>query len=180
MLHAPLSFFHANPTGRILNRFTRDLGQVDELLPQTIFDCLAIFAFCIGTLVLICVVIPYLLLLMPPILAMFIYVRTRYVKSSRELKRLEAVSRSPIYADFSATLDGLSTLKAYGLRRVCTESFHRQIDRNSRVWYAFLMVSRWLGFRLDMESALVLVVVVFVAISLRTSIDVVNVPNIFV
>ncbi len=180
VLHAPLAFFHANPSGRILNRFTRDQNQADELLPYTMFDCLQCIFFCLAALLLVCITVPYLLLLMPVLVYCFAYVRARYIASSRELKRLEATTRSPIFADFSATLDGLTTLKAYSLRRKATESFQRLIDRNSRVWFAFLLVSRWLGFRLDMQSALVLMAVAFVSVGLKDSVNVVRIAYEFI
>ena len=103
---------------------------------------------------------------------MFVFLRTKYIKSSREIKRLEAVSRSPIYADFSAALDGLNTLRAYKLEKRITTSFYNQLDKNQRVWHSFLMVSRWLGFRLDFLCTFILVVMVFLSASLKGSYDV--------
>ena len=67
----------------------------------------------------------------------------RYLKSSREIKRIEAVTRSPIYSDFSAVLEGLSTLRAFGLQKRITQSFCARIDDNARAWFSFLMVSRY-------------------------------------
>jgi ATP-binding cassette subfamily C (CFTR/MRP) protein 4 len=174
VIHSPLSFFHANPTGRILNRFTRDQNQTDELLPFTMFDFIQCFLFYLGALVLVCVVIPYLLIVMPALIVIFIYARNKYIKISRELKRMEATTRSPIFADFSATLDGLTTLKAYNLQKEAIISFQRQLDRNSRVWFAFLLTSRWLCFRLDIESSFIVIAVAFVAVILKDSIDVVS------
>ena len=92
--------------------------------------------------------------------------------STREIKRWEAVTRSPIYSDFSATLEGLITLRAYKLQAPVTNLFLHQIDINSRAWFSFLMSSRWLGFRLDMESAAILAFVSLFAVWLRNQIDV--------
>ena len=138
----------ANPTGRILNRFSRDQNLVDEVCPATFFDFIQTTLFCFAAMALLCISLPWLLLLVPVLYYLFVTLRTKYIKSSREIKRLEAISRSPIYADFSAALDGLNTLRAYKLEKRITTSFFNQLDKNQRVWHCFLMVSRWLGFRL--------------------------------
>jgi ABC-type multidrug transport system fused ATPase/permease subunit len=172
VLHSPQYFFVANPTGRILNRFAKDQSLADEAFPFTLFDAYCTALFCLSALLLVCISIPWLILIMPPLIYLFGIARRKYLRSAVEIKRIEAVSRSPIYADFSATLEGLSTLRAYKLEAPATLSFQKQLDRNSRAWFAFLMVSRWLGFRLDLESAIVLICITFVAVSLRDTIDV--------
>jgi ABC-type multidrug transport system fused ATPase/permease subunit len=172
VLHSPLRFFVANPTGRILNRFTKDQNQVDELFPSTFFDCFQCVLFCLSSLVLVCASVPWLLIVMAGVGALFVYYRNRYIKSSLEVKRIEAVTRSPVYADFSATLDGLSTLRAYQLQGRFVASFRQSLTDNARAWYSFLMTSRWLGFRLDMISSLILIVLLFFSCGLKGQVDV--------
>lgn len=172
VLHSPLRFFVANPTGRILNRFTKDQNQVDELFPSTFFDCFQCILFCLSSLALVCISVPWLLIIMVGVGYLFVYYRNRYIKSSLEVKRIEAVTRSPIYADFSATLDGLSTLRAYHLQDRFITSFQQSLQNNARAWYSFLMTSRWLGFRLDMISSSVLVILLFFSCALKDQVDV--------
>jgi ABC-type multidrug transport system fused ATPase/permease subunit len=158
--------------GRILNRFTKDQSQADENLPITLFDTLQSALYCVSVLLLICISIPYLIIIMPFLIYLFNYARNKYLVNSIEIKRLEAISRSPIYVDFSSALEGLVTLRGYRLEKAAERSFQQQLDRNTRAWFSFLMVSRWLGFRLDLESSVVLIVVVFVAVALREKIDI--------
>ena len=82
------------------------------------------------------------------------------------------MSRSAIYADFSATLEGLVTLHTYKLREVFTRLFLHQIDVNGQAYFSFLMVSRWLGFRLDSMCTFMLIIVALLAVALRRSVDV--------
>lgn len=158
--------------GRILNRFTKDQSQADESLPITLFDTVQCVLYCIAVLLLICISIPYLIIMMPFLIYLFNFARDKYLVNSIEIKRLEAISRSPIYVDFSSALEGLVTLRGYGLENAAERSFQSQLNRNSRAWFSFLMVSRWLGFRLDLESSVLLIVVVFVGVALRDTIDV--------
>lgn len=157
VVHTPLLFFISNPTGRILNRFAKDQNQVDEQLPVTVFSVLDIGLLVVASVVLICVTFWYMIFLLPPMVYVFIVLQRRYLRTSREIKRWEAVSRSPIYSDFSATLDGLITLRAYRLQRFASRRFQRSVDGNGRAWFSFLMCSRWLGFRLDLLSNVFLV-----------------------
>ena len=129
--------------GRILNRFTKDQSQADEALPITLFDSLQSAFYCISVLLLICVSIPYLIILMPFLILLFDFVRNKYLINSIEIKRLEAISRSPIYVDFSSALEGLVTLRGYKLEKATVKSFQKQLDINTRAWFSFLMVSRW-------------------------------------
>ena len=172
ILHAPLHFFIANPTGRILNRFAKDQNITDEALPVTLFDFIQCFLFCLSSLILVCVSIPWLILIIPPLLFAFMKVRHKFVASQREIKRLEAISRSPIYSNFTSTLDGISSLRAYKLERRATKSFQDQINKNARSWFSFLISSRWLGFRLDFQCASILIAISIVAVILQDSIDV--------
>lgn len=140
-----------------MNRFAKDQNLADEVLPMTLFDFNQTFLFCLAGVLLVCYSLPWLIITIPFLLHAFFIVRQKYSKCAREIKRMEAITRSPIYSDFSSTLDGLSTLKAYSLERRVNLSFQTQLNKNSKVWFNFLLISRWLGFRLDLESAFLLI-----------------------
>ena len=98
VLRAKIEFFDTNPSGRILNRFSADVGSNDDLLPQTLFDFLMCAFLVTGSLVTAVAAIPFILIIMPPLIWYFFRVRNMFVVTSRELKRIEGLSRSPIYA----------------------------------------------------------------------------------
>ena len=163
VVHTPLRFFVANPTGRILNRFAKDQNQVDEMLPITMFVVWDVGLLVVSSVILVCITFWYMIFLLPTLFYLFARLRSRFLRTSREIKRLEAVTRSPIYSDFSATLDGLITLRAYRLQNTASRRFQHHVDLNGRAWFSFLMCSRWLGFRLDLLSNLFLVFVAYLA-----------------
>lgn len=172
VLHSPLQFFVANPTGRILNRFSKDQNVVDEQFPVVSYDFLQSFSFCLAAVILVCVAIPYLIFVVVPLMYSFVKYRERYLQSSREVKRIEAVTRSPVFSDFSAILEGLATVRAYKIEERLRAKFREQVDKNIRAWWSFQLLNRWLGFRLDLQTATILLVTVFPAVALKDSLDV--------
>ncbi|KAK2715107.1 hypothetical protein QYM36_009933, partial [Artemia franciscana] len=154
VVRAPVRFFDTNPIGRTLNRFSKDIGSMDELLPMTIFDFYTIFLTVIGIFVLVGVVNPYLLI--PPILlaVLFVYLRRYYLLTARDIKRLEGVARSPVFSHLSASLIGLTTVRAHRAQDAFTTEFDLHQDLHSSSWYLFLATTRWFGIWLDWLSVL--------------------------
>jgi ABC-type multidrug transport system fused ATPase/permease subunit len=155
---APLSFFHTNPTGRVLNRFSKDQGSVDEQLPVVAFDALQALMMVMGAFILLSIVVPFIIPVFIPLGIAFAWVHRRYVTTSRELKRFEAVSRSPLFAAFSATLKGLTTIRAYAAEQRFRADFLSLLTHNGAWWFCWLTTARWVGFRLDLLVAIVLTV----------------------
>ena len=93
---SPLSFFTANPVGRILNKFSSDLGQVDEELPKVLFECFDALALCLGSMVLCVIAVPWVILALVPLGIGMIFVRRHFLFSARELKRMESTTKSPV------------------------------------------------------------------------------------
>ena len=125
ILKAPVLFFDTNPVGRILNRFSGDVTCTDEQLPDIFLVAVQIILFCISGLILPSVINPWILFAAFPLLIIFVSLAKYYLKTSCDLKRLEAVNRSPIIAHFSDALDGLVTIKAYKMERASVEDLYR-------------------------------------------------------
>jgi len=158
---APMSFFDTTPVGRIINRFSNDMSQMDDSLPDTLDQTLYFGCQVVGTLVLVIAIFPYFLILVVPLGFFYYRVQKYFRSSSRELKRLESISRSPIQAHLSATLQGLPTIRAYSAQARFEEKNMDLLDTSNSVTFTFVGANRWLGFRLD---ALALMVVLFSAL----------------
>ena len=113
VLKAPVRFFDTNPVGRVLNRFSRDIGIMDDLLPDMFLDALQILLFCLGAVLLPSILNPWVVIAAGPLAILFALIGRYYVKASRDLRRLEGVNRSPVLSHFSETLDGLVAIRAY-------------------------------------------------------------------
>lgn len=171
ILHATMTFFDANPIGRILNRFSKDIDQMDVLLPITEMDFLQSAFIAIGALATIAVILPWFLAPLAFVILMFIVIQKMYKNSSRELKRLDGVSRSPLYAQYVETMAGLATVRAFRSEASFSALFKLRIDNNNQAYHIFNASGRWLGFRLDALSAVVVFFTALVVIILSPSLD---------
>ncbi|XP_026734455.1 probable multidrug resistance-associated protein lethal(2)03659 isoform X2 [Trichoplusia ni] len=159
---APMWFFHHNPSGRILNRFSKDMGQVDTLLPVALVDCLGFFLEVIAILVVVCLVNWWLLLPTGVVAVLLFLMRDLFLNTSRELKRIEAIARSQSLNHLSATVSGLTTIRSSRHhQRTLVREFDKQQDLHSSSWTLVLNTNRAFGFWMDMICCLYLAFVTF-------------------
>ena len=111
VLQAPVLFFDTNPAGRILNRFSKDIGAIDEILPKMFLLATQTLLFVFTAALLPSFTNFWLVLVTLPIFMIFAYLAVYYLKTSRDLKRLESVCRSPVFSHFSETMAGLDTIR---------------------------------------------------------------------
>ncbi|KKA26039.1 hypothetical protein TD95_000340 [Thielaviopsis punctulata] len=156
IFRAPMSFFDVTPTGRILNRFSSDIYKIDELLARTFNMLFLNLSRSLFTLAIISISTPLFTLLIVPLACMYMYIQKYYLRTSRELKRLNSVSRSPIYAHFQETLGGTSTIRAYGQQQRFEMENEWRVDANLRAFFPSISSNRWLAIRLEFIGALVI------------------------
>ncbi|XP_061548514.1 ATP-binding cassette sub-family C member 4-like isoform X2 [Phycodurus eques] len=123
LLRTPVHFFQINPIGRILNRFSKDIGYLDSLLPWTFVDFTQLFLQVIGVIVVSAIVMPWILIPFVPLFAFFLCLRRYYLQTSRDIKRLEATTRSPVFSHLSSSLQGLSTIRAFEAQQKFQQMF---------------------------------------------------------
>eukprot|EP00056_Hartaetosiga_gracilis_P012145 m.191399 g.191399 ORF g.191399 m.191399 type:complete len:1327 (+) comp13645_c0_seq4:107-4087(+) len=167
ILNSPIRFFDTNPVGRILNRFSKDLGYMDDLLPWVYTDFLQLIANVLGIVLLASIINPWIFFLVLPLLIVFLYIRRYFLNAAREVKRIEAVNRSPIYSHFSLSLSGLAIIRSHNAESKAVDTLHTFQNNHSKAVYMFLAMSRWLGFRLDFLAFIFITCVVFAAIAIR-------------
>ncbi|XP_070201750.1 multidrug resistance-associated protein 1-like [Littorina saxatilis] len=155
ILHAPMSFFDTTPTGRILNRVSRDVETLDNTLPMIIRDWLVTFGLVLVTLIVIMIMTPLSGLVLLPVVVLYYFCQGFYVPTARQLKRIESVTRSPIYTLFSETLTGAASIRAYGATDRFLEESKARVDRNQIYYFATMTAVRWLQFNLDILAAMV-------------------------
>ncbi len=108
-----------------------------------------------GILLYICIVTPLFIVGLAPVCVLYFLAQRYYIQTSRELTRLENTSRSPIYALFSETLDGLSTIRAYGCEKRLISKNNTLLDNNQRAYFLNYSANCWLAVRLEFAGTLI-------------------------
>jgi ABC-type multidrug transport system fused ATPase/permease subunit len=150
VLHAPISFFDVTPVGRILNRFSADMDKVDLQLTQGLSQAITTTYSVLGAVagIIASTKGTFLVPLVP--LGYLVYtVQKWYRKTSTELQRLNSIANSPIFADFSQTLSGTSTIRAYGEEQRFFDHCKASFDNMNSSYVQLQLISNWLGLRLD-------------------------------
>lgn len=156
IFRSPMSFFDTTPTGRILNRFSSDIYKVDEVLARTFNQLFVNAAKSTFTLAIISVSTPAFATLILPLALTYYWIQRYYLRTSRELKRLDSVSRSPIYAHFQESLGGISTIRAFRQEKRFQLENEWRVDANLRAYFPSISANRWLAVRLEFIGAVVI------------------------
>ncbi|GLH03627.1 Multidrug resistance protein homolog 49 [Gryllus bimaculatus] len=156
VLRAPLTFFDVTPSGRILGRFSKDIDILDNTLPRQVSDSLYCFFEVVATLFVISYSTPIFISVIVPVGILYYFVQRFYVATSRQLKRLESVSRSPIYSHFGESITGASTIRAYGVQSRFILENESKVDFNQICYYPTIIANRWLAVRLEMVGNLII------------------------
>ncbi|CAL8104285.1 unnamed protein product [Orchesella dallaii] len=168
LVRAPMKFFDDNPSGRVMNRFTKDIGAMDELLPYAFFDAITIFLLMISMVILI-IVSNYYMSIPTGILIIGLFAMRQYfIKTARDVKRIEAISRSPIFTHVAASSQGLVTIRSAKRQSILSEQFDGHQDLHSSTWYTFISANRWFGIWLEVMSVVYLCVVTLSFLILST------------
>eukprot|EP01130_Rhizamoeba_saxonica_P014094 TRINITY_DN6105_c0_g1_i2.p1 TRINITY_DN6105_c0_g1~~TRINITY_DN6105_c0_g1_i2.p1 ORF type:complete len:864 (-),score=163.95 TRINITY_DN6105_c0_g1_i2:58-2649(-) len=149
-IKAKISFFDTTPVGRVISRFSTDFTYVDIQMAGLVWLTLTAFFVCLATLVAMTLGAVYLWIAVPPFAVIYYKFQAYYRKSSIELQRIESLSRSPVYSQFSETLAGVSTIRAYSLENKFIEDNQFKIDDHNADYFAQLYCTSWFGLRLDM------------------------------
>ncbi|GCB62275.1 hypothetical protein scyTo_0014473, partial [Scyliorhinus torazame] len=149
----PLRFFETTPVGRILNRFSSDFKTIDDQIPTNLEHLMWHIMMCLSAIVINIIVTPFFLLPVIPLLVLYYFLQMYFRASSRELQRLDSITKSPVFSHFSETLGGLTTIRAYKHEDKFFQQILNKIDYNNVAYLYLNTVNRWLGMRLDLIGA---------------------------
>ncbi|XP_052108530.1 ABC transporter C family member 13 isoform X2 [Arachis duranensis] len=164
LINAPVRFFDQTPGGRILNRLSSDLYTIDDSLPFIMNILLANFIGLLGIAIILSYVQVFFLVLLLPLWYIYSKLQFFYRSTSRELRRLDSVSRSPIYTSFSETLDGTSTIRAFKSEDFFFAKFIEHITLYQKTSYTETVASLWLSLRLQLLGAFIISFIALMAV----------------
>lgn len=135
VLRAPMRFFDTTPVGRILNRFSKDFEYIDSGVPNDLMYFLIQWLIIISAIMTVCTVLPAFVIPMALVTFLNVVIGKRFSAASRELRRMDSVTRSPLFSHFGETLVGVATIRAYGVTRQFMNEMLRRVDENARPFY---------------------------------------------
>jgi len=171
LLRAPMSFFDTTPLGRILNRFSKDTYTIDEVLMTSFNQYFLTLTSVVATLAVIGYATPFFLVAMIIPAVLYYSTQVYYVPTSRELKRLDSVSRSPIFSHFSETLDGVSTIRAFREQAQFVWENETKLDYNLQAYYINVSSNRWLAMRLEFVGTCIVALAALFAVIAKDTIS---------
>lgn len=169
LLATPMRFFDTNPSGRILNRFSKDMGAIDEMLPRVMMEATQVLLVMAGIFVMVAIVNPFMIFILGIALCLFSLLLKLYLRPSQDLKRLEGITRSPVFSYMSATLMGVSTIRSRGLEGHLAREFDELQDVHSGVYHLSYASITAFGLWLDILSTSFVAVLTFSFLSMPTS-----------
>ncbi|XP_055398764.1 ATP-binding cassette sub-family C member 4-like [Bubalus kerabau] len=172
ILRVPVLFFDRNPAGRILNRFSKDIGYMDDVLPSSFQKFIQTFLQVIGVVVVVVVVIPWIAIPVIPLGVIFFFLRRYFLETSRDVKRLECSTQSPVFSHLASSLQGLWTIRAYKAEQRFQQLFDSHQDLHSEAWFLLLTITRWFSLRLDIIYFIFICLVDFGALLLSQTLNV--------
>jgi len=155
VIRAPMSFFDATPLGRILSAFSKHLLCVDDTLPDAAMQMLQYLPLGLGALILAAVLIPWNSIPTIGVIALaglFVKFSTPAIEKT---KSLEAITKAPIFAHVTTSLEGLFSIRAYHAENRFDTMNIEKIDRNHEALLALNSAKSFQALYLDFFASLV-------------------------
>jgi len=150
VVRLPMSFFDAQPSGRLVNRFSKDVEALDVALGEIVQSALTCFVNVLFALAVAVAVAPAVGLLAVPLAAAYWRVQAQYIAASREVKRLDSVALSPVFGAFGEVLAGAATLRAARAGPAAAALQRRLLNASTRTYWPMRVLDRWLSVRLEL------------------------------
>ncbi|WVW81052.1 hypothetical protein I302_103043 [Kwoniella bestiolae CBS 10118] len=171
VMRAPVRWHDQTPSGRIINRLSKDIEMLDDRMAFSWETLLVNALAAVGSFGLILYTYPWLDIAFIPLCLFYWLCGGYYRQTSREIKRIDSITRSQIYSSFGEQLAGLSVIRAFGRQDTFEERMQRAINVEGRAYILTLVIQRWLGVRLDLSSNLLILLIAVFGILFRNSVD---------
>lgn len=155
VLRAPIAFHDVTPLGRVLNRFAADMDKIDLELTQSLSQGVSTIFSVLGAIgAMVAATKGTFLVPLIPIGYMYYLIQAWFRRTSTELQRLNSLANSPIFSDFSQTLSGTSTIRAYAEEQRFFQHCKSSFDKQNVSFLLVQLTNYWLGLRLDVLGGL--------------------------
>uniref|UniRef100_A0A8C7VWD8 ABC-type glutathione-S-conjugate transporter n=1 Tax=Oncorhynchus mykiss TaxID=8022 RepID=A0A8C7VWD8_ONCMY len=149
VLRSPMSFFETTPSGNLLNRFAKEIDAIDCMIPDGLKMMLGYLFKLMEVCIIVMLATPFAAVVILPLAILYAFVQSFYVATSCQLRRLESVSRSPIYTHFNETVQGASVIRAFGEQHRFIVQANKRVDFNQTSYFPRFVATRWLAVNLE-------------------------------
>ncbi|KAK9470483.1 P-loop containing nucleoside triphosphate hydrolase protein [Dipodascopsis tothii] len=171
VLRSPMAFFDTSPLGRILNRFSKDVDSMDNTLIDAYRQVLITTFSVGGVFILILAYMYYFVAALVPLAAVYVFAMSYYRASARDVKRMDAVNRSFVFAHFNETLTGMTSIRAYREQDRFIERMEKNSDQMNRFGFVVMANQRWLSIRLELVALMMIFVTGMLAVSRKMNMN---------
>ncbi|KAK0543049.1 hypothetical protein OC846_006298 [Tilletia horrida] len=169
VIRSPLQYFEVTPSGRLLNLFSRDINVIDETLPRVIHSAIRTGCVVLGVIIVISYSVPAFIFAIIPLGIGYWFILQYYLSTSRELKRLDSISKSPIFQYFNETLGGLSVIRAFAQENRFISTSDSRVDRNQECYLPTVTSNRWLAVRIEGIGATTILLASILAVFVKVT-----------
>lgn len=155
VLSSPVRFFDSTPVGRIIQRFSRDVESVDVYLQWSFDSAVHCALQVIVSIILILGLMPLMVFVIIPVMALYYVLQRDYRRPAREVKRFDSVARSPRYAHFKESLQGLVVIRSFNKAPWFMQNFYAKLTHSNRMFYSHYMINRWFSSRIPLIGGLI-------------------------
>ncbi|XP_048102186.1 multidrug resistance-associated protein 1-like [Alosa alosa] len=149
VLRSPMSFFECTPSGNLLNRFSKEIDAIDCMIPDGLRMMLGYVFKLLEVCIIVLMATPFAGVILLPLALFYVFIQSFYVATSCQLRRLESVSRSPIYTHFNETVQGASVIRAFGEQPRFILQANSRVDHNQTSYFPRFVATRWLAVNLE-------------------------------
>ncbi|ROL49384.1 Multidrug resistance-associated protein 1 [Anabarilius grahami] len=149
VLHSHMSFFESTPSGNLLNRFSKEIDAIDCMIPDGLKMMLGYVFKLLEVCIIVLMATPFAGVIILPLTLLYAFIQSFYVATSCQLRRLESVSRSPIYTHFNETVQGASVIRAFGEQPRFILVANSRVDHNQTSYFPRFVATRWLAVNLE-------------------------------
>ncbi|XP_053404605.1 ATP-binding cassette sub-family C member 4-like [Mercenaria mercenaria] len=162
ILRTRIGFFDASQTtGRILNRFSKDVRQLDDSLPKTFFEFLQCALSVLGVIIVAGIAVPWVYIALLPLTVLFVFLRRYYIRTADHIHRLQSTTKSPVNGHVATTHDGIYTIRAFGMQNKMIEKYDCLQDLHTEARSLSLTSARWFAVRLELLCVVFVIAVSF-------------------
>lgn len=169
--NAPLSFFTSTDLGQVVNLFSQDLAVIDMELPLSGLILANNMCMAVMQAILICISTSYFAIVLPFVLVTTYLIQKYYLRTSRQIRLMDLEAKAPLYSNFLETLNGLTTIRAFGWTAAMHKRNIELLDVSQRPVYLLYCIQRWLALVVDLMVAALAGILVALIVRFRRSTD---------